>query len=142
GPRPTGHAASVAGRATQPPESCRMTADAAPAWRIGIDIGGTFTDLVLADANGDVRVFKVPSVPSDPAQGAFDAVAAAATGVGCSVEELLRATTLLVHGSTIATNTVLERNGAKVGLLVTDGFLDALEVRRGLGANPRGHRTQ
>src|SRR4029453_19169179 len=113
GPRPTGHAASVAGRATQPPESCRMTADAAPAWRIGIDIGGTFTDLVLADANGDVRVFKVPSVPSDPAQGAFDAVAAAAAGVGTTVEELLGATTLLVHRSTIARNTGPQASGAQ-----------------------------
>jgi len=109
-------------------------------WRIGVDIGGTFTDLVLADATGAVRVFKVPTVPADPAQGAFDAVGAAAAGVGCSVPELLARTALFVHGSTIATNTVLERSGARVGMLVTDGFRDALEIRRGMRENPWEHR--
>ena len=109
-------------------------------WRIGVDIGGTFTDLVLADAAGGVRVFKVPSVPADPAQGAFDAVSAAAHGVGCSVPELLSRTALFVHGSTVATNTVLERSGARVGMLVSDGFRDALEIRRGLRENPWEHR--
>jgi N-methylhydantoinase A len=96
---------------------------------------------VLADQAGGVRVFKVPTVPADPAQGAFDALSAAADGVGCSVPELLRRTSLFVHGSTIATNTVLERSGAKVGMLVTDGFRDALEIRRGLRDNPWNHRT-
>ena len=109
-------------------------------WRIGVDIGGTFTDLVLADESGRVQVFKVPTVPADPAQGAFDAVAAAAAGVGCTVPELLGRTALFVHGSTIATNTVLERSGARVGMLVTDGFRDALEIRRGLRDNPWDHR--
>jgi N-methylhydantoinase A len=110
-------------------------------WRIGVDIGGTFTDLVLADANGNIRVFKVPTVPGDPAEGAFNAVRAAAAGVGCSVEALLAATALFVHGSTIATNTVLEGTGARVGMLVTDGFRDALEIRRGRRDNPWDHRT-
>jgi len=118
-----------------------VSAVARAAWRIGVDIGGTFTDLVLADQAGGVRVFKVPTVPADPAQGAFDAVSAAAQGVGCSVAELLRCTSLFVHGSTIATNTVLERSGARVGMLVTDGFRDALEIRRGLRDNPWDHRT-
>jgi N-methylhydantoinase A len=110
-------------------------------WRIGVDIGGTFTDLVLADANGAVRVFKVPTVPADPAQGALNALAAAAAGVGCSVGELLRDTAQFVHGSTVATNTVLERNGARVGLLTSEGFRDVLEIRRGLRDNPWDHRV-
>jgi N-methylhydantoinase A len=109
-------------------------------WRIGVDIGGTFTDLVLTDPIGGVRVFKVPTVPADPARGAFDALAAAAAGVGSSVPQLLAHTALFVHGSTIATNTVLERSGAKVGMLVTEGFRDALEIRRGLRPNPWNHR--
>ena len=109
-------------------------------WRIGVDIGGTFTDLVLADSAGNVRVFKVPTVPGDPARGAFDAVTAAAAGIGRTVSELLGRTALFVHGSTIATNTVLERSGAKVGMLVTDGFRDALEIRRGMRDNPWDHR--
>ena len=110
-------------------------------WRIGVDIGGTFTDLVLADAQGAVRVFKVPTVSSDPAQGALNALAAAAAGVDCSVGELLRDTAQFVHGSTVATNTVLERNGACVGLLASDGFRDVLEIRRGLRDNPWDHRV-
>ena len=114
--------------------------DSVRSWRIGVDIGGTFTDLVLADESGRVQVFKVPTVPADPAQGAFDAVSAAAAGVGCTVPELLGRTALFVHGSTIATNTVLERSGARVGMLVTDGFRDALEIRRGLRDNPWDHR--
>ena len=118
-----------------------MSAGPERSWRIGVDIGGTFTDPVLADSNGTVRVFKVPTVPADPAQGAFDAVAAAAAGIGCSVPELLGHTALFVHGSTIATNTVLERSGARVGMLVTDGFRDALEIRRGLRDNPWDHRV-
>jgi len=109
-------------------------------WRIGVDIGGTFTDLVLTDPIGGVRVFKVPTVPADPERGAFNALAAAAAGVGSTVPELLANTALFVHGSTIATNTVLERSGAKVGMLVTDGFRDALEIRRGLRPNPWNHR--
>jgi N-methylhydantoinase A len=114
--------------------------DSTRSWRIGVDIGGTFTDLVLADESGHVQVFKVPTVPADPAQGAFDAVAAAAAGVGYTVPELLDRTALFVHGSTIATNTVLERSGARVGMLVTDGFRDALEIRRGMRDNPWDHR--
>lgn len=110
-------------------------------WRIGVDIGGTFTDLVLADSIGNVRVFKVPTVPGDPAQGAFNAVSAAAIGAGCSVPQLLAHTALFVHGSTVATNTVLERSGARIGMLITDGFRDALEIRRGLRDNPWDHRV-
>ena len=111
------------------------------AYRIGVDIGGTFTDLVLAGTDGAIAVFKVPSNAADPAAGVLDAVAAAARAQGLTVGALLGRCSLFVHGSTIATNTLLERKGAKLGALVTAGFRDSLAIRRGLRANPWDHRT-
>ncbi len=110
-------------------------------WYIGVDVGGTFTDLVLADADRRVHAVKVPSVPSDPAEGVFNALRKAADVLGTGLEALLRDCALLVHGATIATNTVLEGKGARVGLLTTEGFRDSLEIRRGYRANPFDHRT-
>ncbi len=109
--------------------------------RIGVDVGGTFTDLVVEQDGGALAVFKVPSVPADPSRGVLDAVAAAAKGLGVSVAQLLGDCGWFVHGSTIATNTVLERKGAKVGMLTTHGFRDSLEIRRGIRPNPWDHRT-
>ncbi len=109
-------------------------------WRIGVDVGGTFTDLVLADADGEVRVAKVPSVPSDPSQGVLDAVAAVADQLGSSTSEVLGGCGLFIHGSTVATNTMLEGTGATVGLIGTDGFRDVLEIRRGLRDDQWDHR--
>jgi N-methylhydantoinase A len=109
--------------------------------RIGVDVGGTFTDLVVELPDGTIEVFKVPSVPSDPSQGVLDAVTAAAAGLGTTVPELLARCDWFVHGSTIATNTVLERKGAKVGMLTTEGFRDSVEIRRSIRENPWDHRT-
>lgn len=109
--------------------------------RIGVDVGGTFTDLVVEQDGGSLSVFKVPSVPADPSRGVLDAVAAAAKGLGVGVARLLGDCGWFVHGSTIATNTVLERKGAKVGMLTTFGFRDSLEIRRGIRENPWDHRT-
>ena len=109
--------------------------------RIGVDVGGTFTDLVVEQPDGTIEVFKVPSVPSDPSQGVLDAVAAAAGGLGLTVPELLGRCGWFVHGSTVATNTVLERKGAKVGMLTTAGFRDSVEIRRSIRENPWDHRT-
>jgi N-methylhydantoinase A len=109
-------------------------------YRVGVDIGGTFTDLVLVDAKGSVRAFKSPSVPSDPAEGVISAVSLAARTLGIEVQDFLANTELFVHGSTIATNTLLEKKGAKVGLLVTEGFRDSLEIRRSIRENVWDHR--
>ncbi len=111
------------------------------AWRIGVDIGGTFTDLVVTGAAGEVHVFKVPSVPADPAQGVMNAVERAAAGLSLKPGALLSACAMFVHGSTVATNTALERKGARVGLLTTRGFRDSLEIRRGMRDTPWDHRT-
>ena len=111
-----------------------------PDWRMGVDVGGTFTDLVIIAGNGVPHVFKVPSVPENPAEGVLHALAAAAQTLGSTASGLLQDCTLFVHGSTVATNTLLERKGAQVGLLTTAGFRDSLEIRRGMRENPWRHR--
>lgn len=110
-------------------------------WRIAVDTGGTFTDLVITDVDGLITPVKSPTVPSNPAEGVIGAVELAASRVGMSFSELLSGCTQFIHGSTIATNTLLEGKGAKVGLIGTVGFRDTLEIRRGLRANPWDHRT-
>lgn len=111
-----------------------------PPFRVGVDVGGTFTDLVLVDARGATQAFKAPSVPSDPTAGVLAAISLAADAVGTSVEAFMKNTSLLIHGSTVATNTLLEKKGAKVGLLTTAGFRDALEIRRGFRRDVWDHR--
>ena len=115
-----------------------MTA-AGQSFRIGVDIGGTFTDMVLV-SGAEIRVVKVPTVPADPAAGVVNALEKAASTLHRTVSELLRACEFFVHGSTVATNTILEGKGAKVGLLTTDGFRDSLEIRRGIRESAWGHR--
>lgn len=90
---------------------------------VGIDVGGTFTDLVLLDeTNGTVSTAKVPSTPADQSQGLLQGLA--------TLEVPLEALQIIVHGTTVATNAVLERRGAVCGLLTTAGFRDVLELRR------------
>lgn len=89
--------------------------------RVGIEIGGTFTDLVATGPEGLV-IRKVPSTPAQPDRGAFAALEAA----GLAYSDIVQ----LVHGSTVATNAVLERKGARLALLVTEGFRDVLLLRR------------
>jgi len=89
--------------------------------RVGVEVGGTFTDLVAIE-DGKVRVAKVPSVPARPDEGATASLAAGQIDLG-AVEEL-------VHGSTVATNAILERKGARVALLITRGFRDVLFLQR------------
>ena len=101
-------------------------------YRIGIDIGGTFTDLVLVDGSGEVVFGKTPSNPEDQSIGVMAGLQMLAERVGLEVDALLRETERIVHGTTVATNALLERKGAKVGLLTTEGHRDVLEMREGL----------
>ncbi|HEV2335085.1 MAG TPA: hydantoinase/oxoprolinase family protein [Stellaceae bacterium] len=101
-------------------------------YRIGIDVGGTFTDLVAIDAGGATVLAKVPSTPNDPSRGVLDGLAQLAGRLGLERGALLVATERIVHGTTVATNALLERKGAKTGLLTTAGHRDVIEMREGL----------
>ena len=101
-------------------------------YKIGIDVGGTFTDFVVAEDGGQPRFFKTQSTPADPSIGVMTGLEDLASASGLTLDQLLNATDLLIHGSTVATNTLVERKGAKVGLITTDGFRDLLEMREGL----------
>jgi len=91
-------------------------------YRVGIDIGGTFTDVVVVDEQGSTKTAKVPSTPWDYAQGIIDGLQAAAV----EPEHI----SSLHHGTTIATNTVVQRTGARTGLITTKGFEGVLEIGR------------
>ncbi len=99
--------------------------------RIGVDIGGTFTDFAIAEESGRFRVFKTPSTPSTPEQGIVNGIEALAAEAGVSVSDFLGDVDLFIHGTTIATNTVIQRNGPKIGVLHTEGFRDILFLRDG-----------
>ena len=99
---------------------------------IGIDVGGTFTDFVVAQEGQPPRYFKSASTPNDPSEGLMAGLNDAAAAHGLSLEDFLAAADMVIHGSTVATNTLVERKGAKVGLITTDGFRDLLEMREGL----------
>ena len=101
-------------------------------YRIGIDVGGTFTDLVAVDERGAVTLAKAASTPADPSLGVMDGLARLALGLDLDLGALLRNTERIVHGTTVATNALLERKGARVGLLTTEGHRDVLEMREGL----------
>ena len=101
-------------------------------YKIGIDVGGTFTDFVVADEGGRPRFFKTQTTPDDPSIGVMTGLQEAAAAHGLSPDQLLGDTDLVIHGSTVATNTLVERKGARVGLITTDGFRDLLEMREGL----------
>ena len=93
-------------------------------WRVGADIGGTFTDIVALGADGGLRRMKVPSTTDDYARGIC---AGLADGLGA---EQLREVDQVVHGTTIATNAILQEETARLALITTDGFRDLLELRR------------
>ena len=100
---------------------------ARPSIRIGIDIGGTFTDLqILDDTTGALHSYKTPTTPDDPSRGLIDGIAAAGRRFAFALADVR----LLLHGTTIATNAVLERKLPRGVLLATEGFRDVLEIGR------------
>ncbi len=97
------------------------------AWSIGVDVGGTFTDFYARNgATGAVRLAKRPSTPDDPVRAILEGLADLATGQDIPLDAVER----LAHGTTIATNALLQRRGGKVALLTTRGFRDLLEIGR------------
>lgn len=102
-------------------------------FHIGTDVGGTFTDCVIMDETGKLAIGKRPSTPPDFYLGAIESIRAAASELGLTLEEVLRRAALLVHGSTVATNALITRSGAKAGLLTTRGFEDTIFIMRAKG---------
>lgn len=101
------------------------------ATRLGVDVGGTFTDLIFYDdETGEIHVAKEPTTPAAPEDGVLSAIDATVS------EEELRATQYFLHGTTVGLNSLLTRTGAVVGLLATRGFRDILEIARGDRAEP------
>ena len=94
--------------------------------RIGVDIGGTFTDLIYYDdVSGESLVAKVPTTPDNPDEGVVNAIGQAVPA------DRVKAAEYFLHGTTVGINALLQRRGAVVGLLATEGFRDILEIRRG-----------
>ncbi|HYB24900.1 MAG TPA: hydantoinase/oxoprolinase family protein, partial [Solirubrobacteraceae bacterium] len=103
--------------------------------RCAIDTGGTFTDLAL-EYDGEVRIFKRPTTPADPIVGILDVLTHAAVELGTEREQLLGQITMLIHGTTRATNAVLTGNTAKTALITTLGHRDVLLLREGGRTRP------
>ena len=94
--------------------------------KIGVDVGGTFTDLILEKGPRDVCVHKVPSTPEDQSLGVIRGI----TEI-CEIGQIARKEIeLIVHGTTVATNITLENNGSEVGMLTSRGFRDILHIAR------------
>src|SRR5579883_3039595 len=99
---------------------------------IGIDVGGTFTDIVVAGPDGALTIAKAPTTPADQCDGVLAGIALAAGQLGLAPAALLGRATRIVHGTTVATNALLEAKGARVGMLTTEGHRDVIEMREGL----------
>jgi N-methylhydantoinase A len=99
----------------------------------GIDIGGTFTDCVAVDRDAVVAQAKTPTTPADLSEGFFRAIAGVAEQYGLGERDFLERTELLLHGTTVGTNLVVEMDGAKIGLVTTRGHADVLAMMRSAG---------
>lgn len=109
------------------PDAAGAPGDTQTAMRVAVDVGGTFTDVVIADAAGrGLTGVKVPTTPDDRAVGVMQGIHAAAKAAAVGVDRI----TEVVHGSTTGTNALIERSGARVGFLTTAGFRDMLEIGR------------
>ncbi len=117
-------------------------------FRIGVDIGGTFTDCVVADADGERTVAKALSTPGALEEGVLEAVRLTAEQLGLTRAQLLQRTDLFVHGTTQATNAMLTRTGARTGLITTRGHEDAIIIGQvyskvaGLGEREMVHSSR
>src|ERR671923_2550437 len=103
------------------------------AYRLGVDVGGTFTDLLLVhDETGDLHRVKTPSTPADPSEGVLNGVRRICEESGVPPEHLA----YVLHGTTVTTNALLEAKGARVGLITTQGFRQILHLARSQTPGP------
>jgi N-methylhydantoinase A len=107
-------------------------------YRLGIDAGGTFTDFILADRAGDVRLFKVLSTPNDPTMAIRNGLALIAEETGISPQQIVSNSDLCINGTTVGLNALITHSGAKTGLIATRGHADSIEIR--LGHKEDGYR--
>ena len=99
-------------------------------WEIGIDVGGTFTDFFALDtASGEVRLHKRPSTPSNPADAIIHGLKELCAAAGIEAPQISR----IIHGTTVATNALIQRRGGRVAVITTRGFRDLLEIGRQIG---------
>lgn len=101
-------------------------------YKIGIDVGGTFTDFLLAFEDGSSKIYKVLSTPQDPSIATLTGLSEMAGEQNLTLEDFLDHVSVIVHGTTVTTNAVLTYSGAKTALLTTKGLRDTLEMRRGV----------
>lgn len=100
-------------------------------YQVCIDIGGTFTDCLVSNAAGEISIFKSPTTPGEFEKGFINVLHVAAEGYGLSPDSFLRQIDLIVHGSTVSTNALVEKKTVKVGLILTEGHEDILVLRQG-----------
>ncbi|RLC29879.1 MAG: hydantoinase/oxoprolinase family protein [Deltaproteobacteria bacterium] len=100
---------------------------------VGVDTGGTFTDCVVMDDQGDITIGKSPSTPSDFSKGILNSLEVVAKEMGITRKELLSNAQLFSHGTTVATNATITRQGMRIGFITTKGFEDTLYIQRGKG---------
>lgn len=109
-------------------------------FRIGIDVGGTFTDFLLINEKGETKVYKTLTTPEDPTVGFFNGLNEMAADQQTTLQEFIQTVSLIVHGTTVGTNAALTYRGAKTALLTTKGFRDVLQMRRGVRPDPYNNK--
>lgn len=107
-------------------------------YRLGIDAGGTFTDFILADRSGGVRIFKALSTPQDPTRAIENGLALIEEETGISPREIVSNADLCINGTTVGLNALIQHKGARTGLIATAGHQDSIEIR--LGHKEDGYR--
>ncbi len=107
-------------------------------YRLGIDAGGTFTDFILADREGEVRIFKALSTPQDPTQAIRNGLKLIEEETGITAHQIVSNADLCINGTTVGLNALIQHKGAKTGLIATKGHEDSIEIR--LGHKEDGYR--
>ena len=107
-------------------------------YRLGIDAGGTFTDFVLADKSGNIKIYKTPSTPDDPTKAIEGGLKIISEDLEISPSDIISQSDLCINGTTVGLNALIQHKGSPVGLICTEGHEDSIEIR--LGHKEDGYR--
>jgi len=99
--------------------------------RLGIDAGGTFTDFVFADKNGNIKIYKTPSTPNEPTKAIENGLTLISEDNDISMRDIISESDLCINGTTVGLNALIQHKGSPVGLLCTKGHEDSIEIRLG-----------